>query len=327
MNLTTDILQRVFDVLLSKGRANARQLGQNTSMNQRLVRHGLAVLIQQHLIFHHTDPDTSVTQYEANTEAAYNLVRTGKILNVIHRNYGEDARDLVHQIILNGHMTVAALLQHASRRSANGKTHVKGETNGDSIETSALSEDGYDHTQQTFDLIAHLVAVGILEPLTMRMLQTPEDVRAELEHDIMKDYPTGLRGTKQKNEFNARSMQAWREVLDESKDLKRSLEADYLAGPGAKRRRLANGARMNNFSVLNRDEIIHVSGSCEALRHQDTDFRNSPKLFFVSTTRSVWLNFEVTAWHTTSKMQLDLSLRRYMLRCSKPLAKKYPTAI
>lgn len=255
-------------------------------MNQRLVRHGLAVLIQQNLIFHHTDPDTSVTRYEANTEAAYNLVRTGKILDVIHRNYGDEARDVVHQVILNGHMTVGSLLHHTSHRSANGTIHTNGKTNGTSSETStALEEDG-DHTQRTFDLIAHLIAVGILEPLNMRMLQTPEDVRAEIEHDVMKDYPTGLRGTKQKNEFNARCMQAWREILDESKDLKQSLEADYLLSPGAKRRRLANGARNNNSSVINRDDIIHVSiaDRCPGLC---TDLLASLKQSFTSTTRSV----------------------------------------
>ncbi|KAM0815219.1 putative RNA polymerase III subunit RPC82-domain-containing protein [Seiridium cardinale] len=247
---------RIFDVLLSKGRANVKQLGQDTSMTQRLVRHALAVLIQQNLIFHHTDSDTLVTRYEADPGAAYNLVRTGKILDAIHRGYGEEARDLVHQVMLNGHMSVSALMQLKSHGRINGTSHTNGHTNGASSETSAMPEDDYDRSQRTFDLLAHLIAVGILEPLTMRMLQTPEDMRAEIERDLMKDYPSGLRGTKQKNEFNAKSKQAWQEVLDESKDLKRRLEPDYLSGSAAKRRKLANGSRANGFSSTNRDEII-----------------------------------------------------------------------
>jgi DNA-directed RNA polymerase III subunit RPC3 len=254
----TNVSQRIFDVLLSKGRSNVKQLGSDTSMNQRLVRHGLAVLVQQNLIFHHTDPDTLITRYEANSGAAYNLVRTGKILDAVHRGYGEEARDIVHRVMLNGHIDVSALLQNKYHGSGNGKPHVNGQANGTSSDASAAADEDHDPTQRTFDLIAHLIAVGILEPLTMRMLQPPEDVRAEIERDIMKEYPTGLRGTKQKNDFNAKTMQVWREVVDESRELKRRLEPDYLSLSAVKRRKLANGSRANGFSAINRDDIIEV---------------------------------------------------------------------
>ncbi|KAH6656464.1 RNA polymerase III subunit RPC82-domain-containing protein [Truncatella angustata] len=246
---------RIFDILLSKGRANIKQLSQGTSMNQRLVRHSLAVLIQQNLLFHHTDPFTLVTQYEARPDVAYNLVRTGKILDAIHRGYGEEARDIVHQVILNGHMKVSALMQLRSHVAANGKAHMNGHANG-TTEASAGIDDDFEQSQRTFELIAHLIAIGLLEPLTMRMLQTPEDVRAEIEREVMKEYPTGLRGTKQKNEFNSKTMQHWRELLDESKDLKRRLEPDYSSLSAVKRRKLANGSRTNGFSAINRDDII-----------------------------------------------------------------------
>jgi DNA-directed RNA polymerase III subunit RPC3 len=215
-------------------------------------------LIQQNVIWHHTDPDTLVTHYEANAEAAYNLVRTGKILDTIHHNYGEEAKFLVHNILLNGHLKLSELMELGAQRPANGVTHAKAETNGAASETTSTAEEEPEHVQQTFDLIAHLIAVGILEPLNMRSLQPPEDVRAELDREIMKSYPSGLRGTKQKNEFNARSKEAWREVQDESKDLKARLERDYMNGPAIKRRKLANGAITNGFSAINRDDLIDV---------------------------------------------------------------------
>ncbi|KAI1869046.1 uncharacterized protein JN550_006033 [Neoarthrinium moseri] len=247
---------RIFEVLLSKGRANIARLARDTSMNQRLIRHGLVVLIQQNLIFHQTDLDTGVSVYEANADAAYNIVRTGKILDVVHRNYGDEAKLLVHHVILNGYMTMSDLMQRRPQAATNGVPKTNGHVNGASSPTSAKLEDEGDQTQQTFDLIAHLIAVGILEPMSMTMLQTPDDVRAEIDRDIMKDYPTGLRGTKQKNEFNQRSVAGWKSYLDESKYLKRNLERDYLNFSGAKRRKLANGSRANGFSAINRDELI-----------------------------------------------------------------------
>ncbi|KAH8677706.1 RNA polymerase III subunit [Xylariales sp. PMI_506] len=252
---------RIFSLLLSKGRSNVKRLSQDLALNQRLVRHGLTVLIQQNLIYHHTDPDSLVTHYEANPEAAYNLVRIGKILDNIHRNYGEEAQRIVNSVVLNGHMKVSELMQLSSHGLSNGHARANGQanghTNGPSPEPVPTADVELDQKQQTFDLIAHLIAVGILEPLNMRMLQTPQDIRAELDREIMKtQYPSGLRGSKQKTEFNAKSREAWREILDESKALKYQLEADYLHGSSSKRRKLANGGRTNGFSIASQDDII-----------------------------------------------------------------------
>ncbi|ETS79196.1 hypothetical protein PFICI_09049 [Pestalotiopsis fici W106-1] len=253
---------RIFDVMLSKGRATLKQLGLHTSMNQRLVRHGLAVLIQQNLIFHHTDPDTNITHYDANPEAAYNLVRVGKILDAVHRGYGEEARGLVHQVIVNGHIDVATLMKHKSGGLMNGEAHqTNGHVNGTVSEPSTNNEDGHDHSQQTFDTIAHLIAIGILEPLNMRMLQPPDDVRVEIERDVMKEYPTGLRGTKQKNDYNAKTAQIFRAYMDESKRLRRELERDYLhLTPGVKRRKLENGhPTPSRDDIIEPETILHVN--------------------------------------------------------------------
>ncbi|KAI4593742.1 RNA polymerase III subunit C82 [Pestalotiopsis sp. 9143b] len=244
---------RIFDVLLSKGRTTLKQLALNTSMNQRLVRHGLVVLIQQNLIFHHTLPDTDVTHYEANVEEAYNIVRIGKILDAVHRGYGQLAKELVHRVLVNGHIRMDSLTKHKSAGLANGETRTNGHTNGAASESSTTEHEDGDQSQQTFDTIAHLIAVGILEPLNLDLLQPPDDLRAEIESDVMREYPTGLRGTKQKNDYNAKCAQIFRERTEVSKDLRRSLERDYLSAP-AKRRKLENG-----YSALDRDSIIEAS--------------------------------------------------------------------
>ncbi|KAK6210897.1 RNA polymerase III subunit C82 [Pestalotiopsis sp. IQ-011] len=202
---------RIFDVLLSKGRTTLKQLALNTSMNQRLVRHGLVVLIQQNLIFHHTLPDTDVTHYEANVEEAYNIVRIGKILDAVHRGYGQLAKELVHRVLVNGHIRMDSLTKHRSAGLANGEARTNGYTNGAASESSTTEHEDDDQSRQTFDTIAHLIAVGILEPLNLDLLQPPDDLRAEIESDVMREYPTGLRGTKQKNDYNAKCAQIFRE--------------------------------------------------------------------------------------------------------------------
>ncbi|KAI0162621.1 RNA polymerase III subunit RPC82-domain-containing protein [Pestalotiopsis sp. NC0098] len=241
---------RIFDVLLSKGRTTLKQLALNTSMNQRLVRHGLVVLIQQNLIFHHTLPDTDVTHYEANVEEAYNIVRIGKILDAVHRGYGQLAKELVHRVLVNGHIRMDSLTKHKSAGLANGETRMNGHANGATSESSTTEHENDDLSQQTFDTIAHLIAIGILEPLNLDLLQPPDDLRAEIESDVMREYPTGLRGTKQKNDYNAKCAQIFRERTEVSKDLRRSLERDYLSAP-TKRRKLENG-----YSAIDRDSII-----------------------------------------------------------------------
>ncbi|ORY63960.1 RNA polymerase III subunit RPC82-domain-containing protein [Pseudomassariella vexata] len=238
---------RLFAVLLAKGRSTIKHLAQNTSMGPRMVRHGLVVLTQQNLIYHYTDPDTSITHFEANSEAAYNIVRHGKILNIIHRNYGEDSARLVHQVLNLGHVKISDLAkQYKTARQEPGTAN--GAANGISSDTA---DNDSDYEGEALDMVAQLIAVGILEPVNARTFQSPEDVRAGIEKDIMESYPSGVRGAKQKADFFQKSAEAWKEYQDESRELKRQLEGHYLFGPGAKRRKLANGSKTNGFKATN----------------------------------------------------------------------------
>lgn len=230
--------QRIFEVLLSKGRSTVRQLAHLSSLGPRLVRHGLAVLIQQNLIYHHTDPDTSVTNYDANPRFAYDLVRNGKILEAVHHNYGERARKIVHTVMLSGHIRVSAIAKEFRSRQ-----------NEDSSQ-SDLDVSDY----EIVDCAAFLVAVGILEPLSLRMLQAPQDIKAEVENEEMKKYPSGLKG-KQKGEYEVAVTATVRAILDESKGLKRMLEHDYVTGAIAKRRKLADGVSDNGFTSANHEGL------------------------------------------------------------------------
>lgn len=66
-------------------------------------------MIQQHLVFHYTSFDDGVTYYEANQQAAYYLVRSGKILELIADRLGEYAAEVMAAILYLGHAQVSDL--------------------------------------------------------------------------------------------------------------------------------------------------------------------------------------------------------------------------
>ncbi|KAK8039064.1 hypothetical protein PG993_007475 [Apiospora rasikravindrae] len=253
---------RIFEILLSSGRSTVQQLGRISSTSLRNVRHGLAVLVQQNLVYHYTDSENSRTIYEANHYYAYNIVRNGKILDCTHRNYGEAAKRIVHLVMASGHMRVGSIVDAYLKNHGKPANNVNGSpepTNGhesgDDPFEDAAEEEPQVSGHQVLDDIAHLIAIGILEPLSPKMLQSPEDIKSEVDKDLMKAYPSGLRG-KQKGEHESRVVNTVREIRNRSQHLKMQLEPTYLYGSGAKRRKLANGDRTHGFSAANDDDPI-----------------------------------------------------------------------
>jgi DNA-directed RNA polymerase III subunit RPC3 len=112
-------------VLATYGRLEATQLAQKCRLPLRQIRHGLSVLVQAQLVYHHTSSDHR-TSYEANLRAAYDLIRSGKIIHLAKRNLGEDAALVVAHILLAGQVTVKDLHRfwkqsHGDSKSQNGE--------------------------------------------------------------------------------------------------------------------------------------------------------------------------------------------------------------
>ncbi|KAI1084370.1 RNA polymerase III subunit RPC82-domain-containing protein [Whalleya microplaca] len=258
---------RLFADLVAKGRLTVAQLAQNTSLNQKQVRHGIAVLIQLNLIFHHTDQDSTISYYEANPNAAYNLVRTGKILDMVRTKYGQHANTLVHDVLILGHIRISDLIEayrdrhREQQETVNGESshshsHMNGNgnSNGNGI-NGANGANGFtsedeesDPTEQAYESLAQLIAVGILETVSSTMFQSSQDQRSAVEQEVMKDYPNGVRGTKQTNEFDKQVREELRKIQTEQTRLKRRLEYEFMYELGSKRRKLTNGAMSNAFS-------------------------------------------------------------------------------
>jgi DNA-directed RNA polymerase III subunit RPC3 len=89
------------------------------------------VLIQQHLVFHYTSLDDGVTYYEADWRAAYRLVRSGKIVELVRQRLGGYAAMVMSTVLLLGHAEISYLealpeLMPDDRPKHPGKQQVNG---------------------------------------------------------------------------------------------------------------------------------------------------------------------------------------------------------
>lgn len=260
-------------------------------MNQRQVRHGLAVLVQQNTIFHLTDPDTSVAYYDVNPEALYNLVRTGKILEMVHDKYGDTAKSLVQDVLLLGHIKISDLVNTFKDRRKRGKPAngiVKDEEDEDDDDDDVFglgsnsnhingndggglngleNDDEAGATHQAYLFLARLLAAGILEPVSAMMFQSPTDLKTAIEQEVLKvSFPTGIRGIKQKKELEVAVAERAKEFQQGRTTIKRRLEVEFDHEASVKRRKLLNGSGMANG--------VSGAGAIDLLKEYVSDSRS-----------------------------------------------------
>lgn len=102
-------VQIIYSSLINHGRQPLIRIMRDTGLNRRQVMYGLAVLIQQHLIYHFTSVDDGLTYYEANWKSTYYFARCGKIIQVTKERFGGYAATVMDTILRLGHTTVAQL--------------------------------------------------------------------------------------------------------------------------------------------------------------------------------------------------------------------------
>ncbi|KIV92871.1 hypothetical protein PV10_04135 [Exophiala mesophila] len=101
-------LSHIFQVLAECGRLAGPQLAQKCRLPLRQLQSGLASLIQLRLVYHHT-PSQGITSYQANTTNAYNLIRTGQLIQLAEQSEGHDAARILQQLALLGYSTAREL--------------------------------------------------------------------------------------------------------------------------------------------------------------------------------------------------------------------------
>ncbi|KAK0723207.1 DNA-directed RNA polymerase III subunit RPC3 [Lasiosphaeria miniovina] len=222
-------------------------------MNPRQLRHGLAVLLQYNMLFYSVEPDTEVAVYEANVEYAYNLIRTGKILEMIDTSFGAPAKDIMQSLLLLGQARISDLIEAyqqkidqakkaAAEKIEDGNEFEVNSVNGhsDSIKKSDLLVKS---TAQLNSVICRLVEADLIDVVHSRSFQTPQDIHKSVEKEVTERlFPGGPKGGKAKIELQDKIAESLRKIRSESKSLKRKLEQNVTS---AKRRKLFSGGASN----------------------------------------------------------------------------------
>lgn len=145
VNHVLTFLQRIFSTLRRYDRLPLPRLRFYSGLSDRQLRYGLSAMIQHHLVFHYTSYDDGLTYYEANMQAAYYLIRSGKILEFIEDRLGKYASKVMSAILFLGHAQVGyleTLPELQGGDSAQPETNgVNGEHEGEPYEDLAV-EDG-----------------------------------------------------------------------------------------------------------------------------------------------------------------------------------------
>jgi DNA-directed RNA polymerase III subunit RPC3 len=225
-------------------------------MTPRQLRHGLAVLHQHNLLFYHLDPGAEFAFYEANAEHAYNLARTGKILEMIDTSFGAPAKDVMQSLLLSGQTRISDLVAAYQDKieQANKAAALLGDDEGDwGADTNGVNGDTHPakktgplvkSTAHLNSIICRLVEAEVIDVVHPKTFESSQDVLKVVEKEVMdKHFPAGVKGNKAKIEFQERIAEGLRKVRDESKSLKRKLEQN---GSAAKRRKLFSGIGMAN---------------------------------------------------------------------------------
>ncbi|KAI6378070.1 hypothetical protein MCOR25_002316 [Pyricularia grisea] len=275
-----ELPSRIFSTLLTRGRSTLPQLVHYTSLTSRQLRHGLAVLIQHNLLYYSSG--SGPTAYEANPAAAYNLIRMGKVADLVGTLHGEAAKDVIQSIMVLGNTRIGDLRDAYGVRI--GKHQAAQQvTNGDAtFNMNGGGEDpfAHDHDEEASkskikdmppvssldhlnSILCRLVEDELLVQVNSKMFQSFEDVHGEVQADIeRKEFPQGVKGTREKERYQRLISERLRELREEGKKLKRKLEDNPTS---TKRRKIQDGDITNGFQdvysapPLDPDAVLRVN--------------------------------------------------------------------
>ena len=156
-------------------------------MSDRLVRHGLSVLVHHQLVFWYT-LDNRLTTYEANPETAYLLVRSGKFVRIVEDRLGSFASDIISNLLFLGHAQVGDLVQAYGAVSGSSITKSPGScdtsckplANGSTPMANGV---GHDDTivNSIYSTLRELLSLGLVSEVNQSHFRSDADNRIEAE--------------------------------------------------------------------------------------------------------------------------------------------------
>ena len=224
-------------------------MSKHTRIGAIRLKHGLVVLVQQNLVYHHVD-ETGTTYYEANSDVAYGLVRSGKIMEAVESRFGVLAKDVVQSLLQLGHTKVSDLVRGFEAKDKRINGHANGHAAANRI--NGVNGNGNAITAgQLHSVLAQLLQAGLIEPVTETMFRSPTDTYNMVEKEMLQlHYGGSTKGVKQKEELKNKIRDRLQSLRDENRDWEpkagkkrpRNGELSNGINGSGKRRRLSNGA-------------------------------------------------------------------------------------
>ncbi|KAF1353314.1 RNA polymerase III subunit RPC82-domain-containing protein [Delphinella strobiligena] len=273
-----ELCAQVFKTLSDWGRLNLSSLIQQCQLSPKHVRHGLAVLIQYHLV-HHCPASENDDQafYDVDWNGAYNIMRAGKIIQIVEERFGEGAGQAVSNLLQFGHARVGDLedaYKFDSKTSGAVNSiaeHINGEDEVNGVHRP--QDKKITSKAQLHSTLYQLLKSGFIVRVNRQTYLTPADARNEAETVVKREqFPDGkVSGPKASAAFNQAVntlKRKWRDEADDNNSGVKRTAATNGHGPSAKRQRTNNGTangvgkygdEEDDIITLERDMVIKVN--------------------------------------------------------------------
>lgn len=246
-----ELCAHVFKTLAAWGRLNLQTLIHHTQLSGRHVRHGLAVLIQYHLVFHSAENDDNAF-YDVDSNGAYSIMRAGKIIQIVEDRFGQGAGQAVSNLLQFGHARVGDL-EDAYRfdpKNSGAVDSAAEHINGEYMTNGVHKPQNKKMTSkaQLHSVLYQLLKAGFVTRVARRTYFTPADASNEAEVIVKREqFPDGkVAGPKASAAFHHAVntlKRKWRDEADASTaGVKRSASLTNGHGPSAKRQKTNGGA-------------------------------------------------------------------------------------
>jgi DNA-directed RNA polymerase III subunit RPC3 len=256
----------VFRTLALWGRVNLQTLVAHSLLSARHAKYALSVLIQQHLVLHSSaagsDPQTF---YEVDWNGAYNLMRSGKIINIVQMRFGEAAAQLVSNLLQLGHARVGDL-EDAYKFSKNSTHAIDTEAehiNGEGMPTRRGLRK-INTPEQLHSMLCKLLEAGFLTRVRPSTYLSPADSHNEADAVVKREqFPDGkVSGPKAKIVYEQalRDLKRkWRDATDDAvTGIKKVPKGSNGYGPSAKRMK-TNGGTSNGVGSYGEEDDDDVT--------------------------------------------------------------------
>ncbi|KAK5951179.1 RNA polymerase III subunit C82 [Knufia fluminis] len=217
-----DFYRTIFETLAFGGRLSAPQVAQKCHLPLRQARSGLAGLVQLRLVHHHTPRDAQ-TIYSANLNRAYDVIRTGRLIEAAREQHGDTAAEIVATACDLGFATISELRDRI------------------------LCEDEPAETVASLEqLIDDLLEDHYLIRLRKAHFGEAHDVRREVELNLLSPQAIAkLTGTKAKAEHALNVERGYDELVHTSRAENGLVNNDYVKQVREKQSNGVNGAATN----------------------------------------------------------------------------------